>query len=99
MVEVLLCRPLYRERFLYICVGEKRAAVESQLEGFEVAGNFRVHLSVTPAGKTSQATCLHAECEGLFNKILPFGLVLVSWTRGVTFWLRQRRVRAVNSEQ
>ena len=73
--------------------------MESQLEGFEVAGNFRVHLSVTPAGKTSQATCLHAECEGPFNKILPFGLVLVSWTRGVTFWLTQRAVTAVNSEQ
>ena len=29
MVEVLLCRPLYRERFLYICVGEKRAAEDN----------------------------------------------------------------------
>ena len=29
LVEVLLCRPLYRERFLFICVGTKRASDEN----------------------------------------------------------------------
>ena len=37
--------------------------VESQLEGVEVAGGFRVHLGITSAGNTSQAAWLHAECE------------------------------------